>query len=59
MQLELDEGEAAELRRLIDHELGELTSEIADTDNARFGRELRVRRDLLKGIQGRLSVERS
>jgi hypothetical protein len=57
MQLELDDGEADELRRLLDGALGELSSEIADTDNAQFGRQLRTRRDLLRAIRERLGGE--
>jgi len=56
MQLELDDSEVEELRRLLSGALGELSSEIADTDNAQFARELRARRDALRGIEERLGV---
>jgi hypothetical protein len=54
MQLELSDAEVAELRQLLDSALGELSTEIADTDNAQFARELRARRDALRAVQERL-----
>jgi len=55
MQLELDQSEVEALRSLLSGALGELSSEIADTDNAAYARELRARRDLLRSVQERLS----
>jgi hypothetical protein len=50
MELQLDDEQASELRAALTHALGELSSEIADTDNASFQRMLRVRRDHLQAI---------
>ncbi len=55
MRLELDDNEANELRQLLSGALSELSSEIADTDNAQYAREIRSRRETLEGIQHRLS----
>lgn len=54
MQLELTEAEAAALRQLLEGALGELSTEIADTDNAQFARDLRARRDSLRAVLERL-----
>ncbi len=54
MQLGLQEEEAAELRRLLMGALSELSSEIADTDNAGYARQLRARRELLRSIEEKL-----
>lgn len=56
MQLVLEENEAAELRRLLSGALSELSSEIADTDNAQYTRELRARRELLRAIEEKLQA---
>jgi len=56
MQLEIDDIEAEELRRLLSGALSELSSEIADTDNAQFARDLRARRDVLRQIGERLGT---
>jgi hypothetical protein len=45
MELRLDEAEATELRELLTETLKELSSEIADTDNAEYQRTLRSRRE--------------
>jgi hypothetical protein len=55
MQLPLEDDEVAELSRLLSGALSELSSEIADTDNAQYSRELRARRDLLRAIEQKLT----
>jgi hypothetical protein len=54
MDLQLEDEEAIELRRLLTEALSELGSEIADTDNASFRRTLRARRELLEGVRSKL-----
>ena len=54
MELGLSDEEANELRRLLEGALSELSSEIADTDNAMYVRELRARRDSLPRDPGTL-----
>lgn len=54
MQLELNDDEAAALRRLLDGSLRELSGEISDTDNASFRKGLMEYRDALRAIQTRL-----
>jgi hypothetical protein len=56
MQLVLEENEAAELRHLLSGALSELSSEIANTDNAQYTRELRARRDLLRAVEEKLQA---
>jgi hypothetical protein len=50
MKLELTGDQASELRLLLDSALGELSHEIADTDNPRFRQRLRDRRVALEAI---------
>jgi hypothetical protein len=57
MELRLDEGEATELRRLLDEALSDLSSEIADTENPDFQRSLRSRRERLERIRQELGSE--
>jgi hypothetical protein len=54
MNVELNDEEAAELRAVLDGVLGELSSEIADTDNASFRVALVRRRDLIRDVHLRL-----
>lgn len=54
MNVELDDEEAEELRAVLDGVLGELSTEIADTDNAAFRASLNRRRDLIRGVHERL-----
>ena len=54
MELTLDEAEAAELRDLLDGTLGDLSSEIADTDNPRYRTALKERRTRLQAVRARL-----
>jgi hypothetical protein len=50
MQIELNDDQCAELQRLLESSLGDLSSEIADTDNAEYRRGLRERRAVLESI---------
>ncbi len=43
--------QATELRSVLDQVLGDMSTEIADTDNARFRSALRLRRDLIREIR--------
>jgi hypothetical protein len=54
MDLHLDDEQASELRKLLAQSQGELSSEIADTDNPAFKRALRERRDQLHTIAQQL-----
>jgi hypothetical protein len=55
MELHLDDDQANELHRLLAETLGDLSSEIADTDNPAFQRDLRERRNRLESIAGQLA----
>jgi hypothetical protein len=50
MELELTDEQASELELLLDDVLGELSHEIADTDNPQFRQRLRDRRVALEAI---------
>ena len=50
MLIELTEVQCAELQRLLEGTLGDLSSEIADTDNAEYRAGLRERRNVLESI---------
>lgn len=56
MTLELNDTQIEQLRRLIGRELGDLSYEIAATDNAAFRAELRARRDVLEGLERALEA---
>ncbi len=56
MHLELDAHEASELGHLLTGALSELSSEIADTDNALYARELVSRRETLEAVLHRLTT---
>jgi hypothetical protein len=56
MELRLDDAEATELRALLTGTLKELSSEIADTDNAEYQRNLRSRRACLETIRQKLGA---
>lgn len=56
MELALDDQAAAELKLVLDEALHDLTSEIADTDNARYRADLRRRRQRIEDIRARLDV---
>ena len=50
MELELNDDQARELHSLLGTVLGDLSHEIAATDNAAYREQLRQRRDLLTTI---------
>lgn len=54
MRVDLTDGEAAALRDLLDGYLGDLSSEIANTDNPAFRRMLRERRERLSRARAAL-----
>jgi len=55
MELTLTDTEATELRDLLDGSLGDLSSEIADTDNPSFRLALKDRRDRLRSVRDKLA----
>ncbi|MHB1763850.1 MAG: hypothetical protein ACYCS4_14150 [Acidimicrobiales bacterium] len=55
MQLELNDEQAAELRRILDSVLGDMSSEIADTDNVSYRELLNARRDNARAIRDKLA----
>jgi hypothetical protein len=55
MELTLTDDEATELRDLLDGSLGDLSSEIADTDNPSFRLALKQRRVHLQAVRSRLT----
>ena len=57
MELHLDDEQASELHKLLTHALGELSSEIADTDNPAFQRMLRDQRHKLQAIVQQLDSD--
>ena len=50
MVIELTEEQCSELQRLLESSLGDLSSEIADTDNAQYREGLRQRRTVLESV---------
>ena len=58
MELHLDDAQVTELHKLLTVALGELSSEIADTDNPAFQRMLRDRRHQLQLIVQQIEAER-
>ncbi len=54
MELTLTDAEAGELRDLLDGALGDLSSEIADTDNPGYRVTLKERRTHLQSVRARL-----
>jgi hypothetical protein len=57
MDLQLTENEARVLREVLTTHLGDLSAEIAATDNPAFRRELRARRDLLYRVNSGLVTQ--
>lgn len=57
MKIELTSVQAEELCRLLDLSLGELSSEIADTDNPGYRVQLKERRAHLEEIRRLLGAE--
>ena len=56
MNLHLDQDAAEELASVLHSVLGDLSTEIADTDNAAFRRSLLDRRRLLEGIAAQVAI---
>ena len=56
MQLTLTDTEATELRDLLDGALGDLSSEIADTDNPSYRLALKERRTRLQATRAQLAA---
>ena len=56
MELTLTDDEANELRDLLDGSLGDLSSEIADTDNPSYRLALKERRTRLQAVRSGLGV---
>ncbi len=56
MMLELSAPCAEELRSTLDQVLSDMSSEIADTDNPSYRRQLRDRRERLLQIQSQLDA---
>lgn len=54
MILDLPQEHAEELRITLEQVIGDMSSEIADTDNPTFRRELVVRRERLKSVRSQL-----
>ena len=54
MQLDLNAAETELLQQLLDHEVRELSLEIADTNNSHFRDELRGRRDAIRALLDRV-----
>ena len=50
MLIEVSEEQGAELHRLLESSLGDLSSEIAGTDNAEYREGLRQRRTVLESV---------
>jgi hypothetical protein len=50
MLVELSEEQGAELQRLLESSLGDLSTEIAGTDNAEYRQGLRQRRSVLESV---------
>ena len=57
MELLLDNTQVIELQRLLADTLGELSSEIADTDNPAFQRMLRDRRHQLQTVLEQIEAQ--
>lgn len=57
MELHLTECEAAELRDLLDGSLGDLSYEIADTDNVNYCTALRARQVRLQSVRGQMACQ--
>ncbi len=56
MELTMTDAEATELRDLLDGSLGDLSSEIADTDNPGYRLALKERRTRLQSVRARLDA---
>ena len=56
MNLDIGEEQASELRAVLDEVLGDISSEIADTDNSEYRVILRGRRDRIREIREQLGT---
>ncbi|MGI5132844.1 hypothetical protein ACQEVB_39015 [Pseudonocardia sp. CA-107938] len=56
MRIELSDEDAAALREVLTDRLGDLSTEIAGTDNPAFRRALRERRDLIVRVRDSLAA---
>jgi hypothetical protein len=56
MEIRLDDSQVTELRQLLSGALSELSSEIANTDNAEYRRTLRERREHLERLRRQLEA---
>ncbi len=56
MKIELNEQEADELRTLLDATLGDLSAEIADTDDKSYREGLKERRERLRSLRSKLGA---
>ena len=56
MELTMTEAEATELRDLLDGSLGDLSSEIADTDNPSYRLALKERRTRLQAVRAQFEA---
>jgi len=54
MELTVNDAEATEMRDLLDGSLGDLSSEIADTDNPTYRLALKDRRARLQAVRAQL-----
>jgi len=54
MILDLSQSQAEELRSCLEGVIGDMSGEIADTDNPGYRRKLEARREALKSIQSQL-----
>ncbi len=54
MILDLSQPLAEELRACLEEVIGDMSGEIADTDNPKYRRELEARRERLKSIHSQL-----
>ncbi len=54
MELTLTDAEASALRDLLDGALGDLSTEIADTDNAGYRVSLKERRQHLRAVRDKM-----
>jgi hypothetical protein len=57
VQVELTNEELVALREALDNVLGDLSSEIADTDNPSYRADLNRHRDVLRQVRARLDNE--
>lgn len=56
MNVQLTEDQARVLRAVLDDVLGDLSTEIADTDNPSFRASLETRRDTVRDIRTALGI---